>query len=976
MNILSNPKWNYSKMFLKYLISKNVRIIFLLIICTADSFPQSSFQYISPKPFAKMVSAETNIIIRKGISIDPASLIDEMIITVSGSKSGLHKGKLILADDNKTILFIPSKQFDRDELVSVSLHNGIKCTDGSEIGRLEFEFTTTSFNRKTPISDSIKKKVFDEEVLSREIQTIGLNKVSEVNDTIPSDFPEIHIDTVNNPAPGYLFLTVSRDVAGIGNYNMILDNSGRPVKYIKENHFSYDFKVQPNNLLSYGDIKEEHWYAGGGETTHKILDSNLTVVDSFRCGNGYVADSHDFQLLPNGHALLFGYDLQPIDMSKIVEGGDPGAFVAGSIVQEIDAQKNVVFEWRSWDHIPITESYVNLRSSAFDYIHINAIELDSDGNILVSCRQTSQVLKLDRTTGEIIWRLGGKQNQFTFINENELNTPNYFSFQHCVRRLANGHLSLFDNGNQHTPGYSRAVEYELDEQNKIATLVWEYRHSPDVFASSRGSVQRLPNGNTLIGWGSSSEAKKLAVTEVTPDKKVVFELSLPLKLSSYRAYRFQYFNYIPSVSVNLFDLLPNNLYVFSKDELSTGVKIKFNQINFGYNRVQVTKHNNASVKPEFLIDAPIASSVRIVVEQEGIESFNGEIRFDSTFTKKFDNPQNVVVFSREVEGQGIFKQLPTSFNSSTNELIASITSMGEFIFCRYYPAQKATTPSIVFPENQDSVNQRLPLEIRWTLNGYSTGFQLQVAKDSLFTEILLNDSLLKSSIYTVEHLNPDSKYFWRVRAYTTGGYSSYTGTNVFYTIAPYIKITSPNGGEILESGKEYYIRWNDNIMEDVKVELFKDGVFYKPIIDTTISNGSYKFEIPSDISVDSLYQLKITSIKDSLLYDISDKVFTITNATDVTKDLPGTISEFTLMQNYPNPFNPCTIIKYSIPQDCFVSLKVYNILGKEMVSLVNKEQNIGNYTISFDANSLSSGIYFYHLQAGKFSATKKLSVIK
>ncbi len=155
---------------------------------------------------------------------------------------------------------------------------------------------------------------------------------------------------------------------------------------------------------------------------------------------------------------------------------------------------------------------MNLTEQVLDYTHVNAVAIDpTDNNLLTSFRHTSEIVKINRSTGQVMWRLGGKMNQFTFINEHEENAPFYTVGQHDVHRLANGNLLYFDNGNL-TGGstypsprsYSRAVEYALDEVNKTATLVWEYRHVPDIVANCQGSVKRMANGNTLIDWGCAA----------------------------------------------------------------------------------------------------------------------------------------------------------------------------------------------------------------------------------------------------------------------------------------------------------------------------------------------------------------------------------------------------------------------------------------------------------------------------------------
>ncbi len=219
-------------------------------------------------------------------------------------------------------------------------------------------------------------------------------------------------------------------------------------------------------------------------------------------------------------------------MSQVVNGGDTTATVIGLIVQELDAGKNVVFQWRSWDHFAITDATNEVMTAGtVDYVHGNALELDADGNILLSCRHMDEITKIDRQTGDIIWRWGGKHNQFTFINDSI-----GFSHQHALRRIANGDFTIFDNGNYHAPPFSRAVEYVLDEQHMTATLVWQFLHGFSVFGSAMGYVQRLANGNTLISWGAATPS----VTEVSPDGSVIYELSFPYGVYSYRAYRLEW----------------------------------------------------------------------------------------------------------------------------------------------------------------------------------------------------------------------------------------------------------------------------------------------------------------------------------------------------------------------------------------------------------------------------------------------------
>jgi hypothetical protein len=223
------------------------------------------------------------------------------------------------------------------------------------------------------------------------------------------------------------------------------------------------------------------------------------------------------------------YDPHVIDMSLVTPGGNPAAVVAGLIVQELDRAKDVVFEWRSWDHFQITDvTSRSVTAPTIDYAHGNAIERDVDGNLMISSRHMDEITKISRQDGHVIWRWGGRNNEFTFVND-----PEHFSQQHSVRRLPNGHVMLYDNGNFHVTPHSRAVEYALDEQAKTATLVWEFRTSPETYGAAMGSVQRLANGHTVIGWGATGPA----LTEVTPQGEKVEEIAFPNGVFSYRGFR-------------------------------------------------------------------------------------------------------------------------------------------------------------------------------------------------------------------------------------------------------------------------------------------------------------------------------------------------------------------------------------------------------------------------------------------------------
>lgn len=477
-------------------------------------FSANEIRYLSPRPNAKFVPLGATIIINYGEPVENSGSRDK--ITVYGEKSGFHTGSTVIANDGQTIIFTPDAPFLPNEIVSVQIDSGIVSKSGNRLLGKAFTFTTTS-NQQPERYRSILEEVRLQRLLPQQphksVEKLDGPAVTAGFKTLPVDYPPITVTVpANNTAEGSLFLSNFSINWTLGNFNssrphlLILDDSGEPIFYRRMPGAlpALDFKKQPNGLLTYG-VWNDIYY---------VMDETYTVVDSYTAGNGYpTIDLHDLQILPNGNALIMIYDPQPVDMSAIVAGGDPNAVVIGLVIQELDTNKNVVFEWRSWDHIPITDGDVDLTASVVDYVHGNSVELDSDGNILISSRAINEVTKIDRQTGDIIWRMGsGKGNEFTF------DEPDPFLQQHDARRLPNGNITIFDNHLAPNSTYARGVEYEVDEVNKTAKRVWEYRSTGTSLAM--GNAQRLPNGNTLMGWGS----KYPTLTEVHPDNSIAVEM--------------------------------------------------------------------------------------------------------------------------------------------------------------------------------------------------------------------------------------------------------------------------------------------------------------------------------------------------------------------------------------------------------------------------------------------------------------------
>jgi len=313
---------------------------------------------------------------------------------------------------------------------------------------------------------------------------------------------------------------------------MILDKHGQLVWfYPRQNRggIASDFKTQRYRgepVLTWAEGKV---VAGHGITEYVILDGSYQEITRVRAGNGYRGDLHEFLITPEDTALMTIYNPVRRDLSPI--GGSKDSVVWEGIVQEVDIEMGeVLFEWHSLDHVGLDESYGEPPKKpkwGFDYFHINSIDVDHDGNLLVGGHTTFTVYKVDHNSGKVIWRLGGKKSDF------EMGPGTRTRYQHDARRLPDGTITVFDNGGVHKDEQSRGIVLELDEEEMSATLVRQYAHPDKRLAATMGNMQVLPNSNVFIGWGNLPGLSKF-----NSDGELLFDAKFPPKVDSYRAFCF------------------------------------------------------------------------------------------------------------------------------------------------------------------------------------------------------------------------------------------------------------------------------------------------------------------------------------------------------------------------------------------------------------------------------------------------------
>jgi hypothetical protein len=310
---------------------------------------------------------------------------------------------------------------------------------------------------------------------------------------------------------------------------MIIDAAGRLVWFRPNPHAVMDVRVQRYRGKPVLTWWEGTIARGHGRGKGVIFDSSYRQIASVRAQHGLQADLHEFNLTSRGTALITAYRSTGHDLSAV--GGSRSGHLLAGVVQEIDvASGRLLYSWDSLEHVPLSESHKELGDSGtsdkpYDYFHINAISYAADGNLIVSARHTWTVYKIDRSSGAIIWRLGGKNSDFAVPDGAR------FAWQHDAR-LHGGHtLTLFDNGKYQTDGSeSSGLVLGVDEHARTVSLRHRYRHPTQLSAATQGSVQLVGKDRVFIGWGEQPY-----FSEFTTGGKLILDGRFPADDQSYRA---------------------------------------------------------------------------------------------------------------------------------------------------------------------------------------------------------------------------------------------------------------------------------------------------------------------------------------------------------------------------------------------------------------------------------------------------------
>jgi Arylsulfotransferase (ASST) len=442
-------------------------------------------------------------------------------VSVVGSRSGPHEGRLRGYSQGDGASFVPDVPFDAGEQVEVraAVSAGRSGTAGTGARRIAFHFRID-----TPYSTADTPEFPNPSAAPSEYQSFA---------TLPgAQAPILSVTLADrDPAAGDI---LTSNGPGPGQYGpLIYTPQGRLVWFQK---LPKGEAAEDLNEQTYEGRRDLTWWRGRvlslgfGQGEDIVMNSRYQTVARLPGGNGLHADLHEFQIVPHGIAYITAFNPIRCDLAP-VEGARDGVII-DTAIQEIDMKSGLVrWEWHSLDHVGASESETEAprSSTPWDWFHINSIDPEPGGDLFISARNTWAAYQLQGATGKILWRLGGLRSSF------KLDPGAGTAWQHDGRVLPDGEVTLFDDGsNPPIHRQSRGLRIALDFATHHASLQIAYTHAnPPLLAASQGNMQTLASGNALVGFGGVP-----AISEYSPDGTPLFDAHMPYAMIFYRAYRY------------------------------------------------------------------------------------------------------------------------------------------------------------------------------------------------------------------------------------------------------------------------------------------------------------------------------------------------------------------------------------------------------------------------------------------------------
>ena len=459
-----------------------------------------------PSPGSRLATRHTQISFR-GVARPALGAIH-----VSGSRSGAHTGRIVADSDGRGASFYPTTPFVAGERVTIATSLNVA---GGQGGTFHFTVERADGRILPPGGRDPSPRVRGD-----------VDSFRSRRDLMPAS---VHVDRYYTGTKD-IFLAPMRGPRQWG--PMIVDRWGKLVWFdpLPARTWAASFEVQRYRGRPVLTWWQGFLNAGFGQGHDVIFNNRYHQIATVRAGNGLGADLHEFSLTPQGTPLITAYSLVDWDGSSV--GSLKDLSVMDCTIQEIDIRNgNVLFQWDSLDHVPLTDSYTKPPQKPghpYDYFHINSVQQDGDGNLIVSARNTWTVYKINHRTGAVMWRLGGKHSTF------RMGPGTSTAYQHHATIHPGDLLTVFDDGGSpQVHSQSRATVERINTRARTATLLRELDHSPKLLSSVEGSAQLLAGGHVFVGWGEQPY-----FSEFDQRGHQLFDARFVGQISEYRAYEF------------------------------------------------------------------------------------------------------------------------------------------------------------------------------------------------------------------------------------------------------------------------------------------------------------------------------------------------------------------------------------------------------------------------------------------------------
>ncbi|MDC1067772.1 arylsulfotransferase family protein [Candidatus Kapabacteria bacterium] len=693
-----------------------IKLSLILIALFGISFSQN-ITYTSPIQNSEFARPNQTIIIRFD-DVAPKNIE----ATLAGTLSGELQSEVIYTSNPNVINIRADKSF--------KINESVNCNINLPNGNFNLNFQVAKYvlnDSQTLIPDDLK-------------DNYNKNNYSHLLSTQEFKIPDIKVETYGEQAKGYYYVTPSKffnpanqKFPNTEQARAIIDNYGTVVYWeptiADDGTFfnAMDFKLLDGNKFGY--------FALFGDD-HFLLDSKMNFIDTTKMNQSQdyylTIDIHDFTILENGNYGIMSYPRIFMDLTNSTTWGNDEVVVQGSIVQEIDEDNNLIFEWNGYEHVDVSEiplqfleNYDN-STTFLDLIHMNSFEFDTDTSLVFSQRNLNEVCKINKNTGDYFWRIANAQHSDYEIISDLENVNPLFETQHDARMMDETSFTIFDNG-PHL-GYSRGCTYFIDYDKKTATLIREFNEFDENkfnnYGQIMGNMQTLDNGNKVVGWGSGGY-----VTEF--DSLANLVAFVDYNGYGYRSFKFDFMPEVFSTNIENLD--------FSYNIDNTTLSRTFSVTNLLDEEVQFngSNLNTENFRLNYNLPVTLLPGDTIVMEVEFLPYADGS--FSDVLTVFFDEPRRRLSFQVDLKAEiDIFASVDEKSFSNMLNIAPNPVSDQLTIF------------------TNDNINGEYSLEVIDNTGNSLVNEKVQISNGKL--SFSLADKSLHSGFYVVK-LSNDKDYF-------------------------------------------------------------------------------------------------------------------------------------------------------------------------------------------------------------------------